>query len=171
MLTGWLFASSCSPPRLSATQFLSATKGQLPLRSGLSPNCCCVLVGALAALSPAPGLPRPWGHGRYSCRRQSVCETPVLRVSLQDVRDIAAKRNNSQIFPARDLEPKKHDLFGEAVASKLRRHLRVRKQDSVAVPPIFGDRELPADLHFEAALGFVIDYRRGWNLLRHRELK
>ena len=55
MLTGWLFASSCSPPRLSATQFLSATKGQLPLRSGLSPNCCCVLVGALAAMSPSPG--------------------------------------------------------------------------------------------------------------------
>jgi hypothetical protein len=30
VLTGWLFASSCSPPRLSATQLLSATKGQLP---------------------------------------------------------------------------------------------------------------------------------------------
>ena len=30
VFTGWLFASSCSPPRLSATQLLSATKGQLP---------------------------------------------------------------------------------------------------------------------------------------------
>ena len=54
VLTGWLFASSCSPPRLSATQFLSATKGQLPLRSGLSPDCWSVLVGALAAVSPRP---------------------------------------------------------------------------------------------------------------------
>ena len=52
VLTGWLFASSCSPPRLSATQFLSATKGQLPLRSGLSPDCWSVLVGALEALVP-----------------------------------------------------------------------------------------------------------------------
>ena len=34
VFTDWLFASSCSPPRLSATQLLSATKGQLPLRSG-----------------------------------------------------------------------------------------------------------------------------------------
>ena len=76
VLTGWLFASSCSPPRLSATQFLSATKGQLPLRSGLSPDCWSVLVGALATVSPpstvavAVSSPstgaRPWGHGRYS---------------------------------------------------------------------------------------------------------
>jgi hypothetical protein len=29
-LAGWLFASSCSPPRLSTTQFLSATEVQLP---------------------------------------------------------------------------------------------------------------------------------------------
>ena len=54
VFTGWLFASSCSPPRLSATQLLSATKGQLPLRSGLSPNCWSALVGALAAVSPPP---------------------------------------------------------------------------------------------------------------------
>jgi hypothetical protein len=30
VFTGWLFAFSCSLPRLSATQLLSATKGQLP---------------------------------------------------------------------------------------------------------------------------------------------
>jgi hypothetical protein len=51
VFTGWLFASSCSPPRLSATQLLSATKGQLPLRSGLSPNSWSALVGALATMS------------------------------------------------------------------------------------------------------------------------
>ena len=79
VLTGWLFASSCSPPRLSATQFLSATKGQLPLRSALSPNCWCLLVG-LAAASPPPrafvggppplqAQPRRWGHRRYKVGR------------------------------------------------------------------------------------------------------
>jgi hypothetical protein len=112
---------------------------------------------------------RPDNSFLFSRQSQLVCELPVFRMSLQDVRDIAAKRNNSQIFPARGLEPKKHDLFGEAVASKLRRHLRVGKQDSVAVPPIFGDRQLPAELHFEAAFGFVVDYRSGWDLLRHRK--
>jgi len=30
LIMDWQFASSCSPPRLSATQLLSATKGQLP---------------------------------------------------------------------------------------------------------------------------------------------
>jgi hypothetical protein len=61
VFTGWLFASSCSPPRLSATQLLSATKGQLPLRSGLSPNCWCALVGALGGGFPPPG--KPLGRG------------------------------------------------------------------------------------------------------------
>jgi len=50
LVTGrWSFASSCSPPRLSAAQLLSATKGQLPLRWGLSPNSWSTLVGALAS--------------------------------------------------------------------------------------------------------------------------
>ena len=53
VFTGWSFASSCSPPHLSATQLLSATKGQLPLRSGLSPNCWSALVGALAGIVDA----------------------------------------------------------------------------------------------------------------------
>ena len=59
VFTGWLFASSCSPPRLSATQLLSATKGQLPLRSGLSPNCWSALVGALAAGVPTADILEP----------------------------------------------------------------------------------------------------------------
>jgi hypothetical protein len=84
----------------------------------------------------------------------------VLRMSLQDVRDIAAKGNNLQIFAARDIEPEDHDPFGEPAAAELRWHLGVGKQHSVAIPSIFGDRELPADLHFEAAFCFVVDYRR-----------
>ena len=35
---GWLFASSCSPPRLSATQLLSATEGQLPSSRDFHPT-------------------------------------------------------------------------------------------------------------------------------------
>jgi hypothetical protein len=70
VLTGWSFASSCSPSRLSATLLLSATKGQLPLRSGLSPNCWSALVGTIAAMFPiidredtvATGQTRPAGY-------------------------------------------------------------------------------------------------------------
>ena len=53
VFTGWSFASGCSPPHLSATQLPSATKGQLPLRSGLSPDCWSALVGALAGIVDA----------------------------------------------------------------------------------------------------------------------
>jgi hypothetical protein len=37
----------------TSAQLLSATKGQLPLRSGLSPNCWSALVGALAGIVDA----------------------------------------------------------------------------------------------------------------------
>src|SRR5215470_13765927 len=42
----WLFASGCSPPRLSATQLPSATDSQCSVRRGLSPRCWCALSGA-----------------------------------------------------------------------------------------------------------------------------
>ena len=42
----WSFASGCSPPRLSATQFPSATDSQCSVRWGLPPHCWCALSGA-----------------------------------------------------------------------------------------------------------------------------
>ena len=45
----WLFASGCSPPRLSATQLPSATDSQCSVRRGLSPRCWCALSGALGS--------------------------------------------------------------------------------------------------------------------------
>jgi hypothetical protein len=47
LIMDWLFASGCSPPRLSATQLPSATDSQCSVRRGLSPRCWCALSGAL----------------------------------------------------------------------------------------------------------------------------
>jgi hypothetical protein len=91
-------------------------------------------------------------------------------MSLQDARDVAAKRNNSEVFPAGEVECEKHDPFGKAVPSKLRRHLRVGKHHSIAIPAIFRHRQLSADFHFEAAFGSIVNYRRGWDFLRHQKL-
>ena len=94
VLTGWLFASSCSPPRLSATQFLSATKGQLPLRSALSPNCWCLLVGALAAASPPPWATLP-GDGDIAATAKDRTRVGGL-ARRNDVKRAAANSNLSR---------------------------------------------------------------------------
>src|ERR1700719_4753741 len=47
LIMDWSFASGCSPPRLSATQFPSATDSQCSVRWGLPPHCWCALSGAL----------------------------------------------------------------------------------------------------------------------------
>src|ERR1700745_2165325 len=47
LIMDWLFASGCSPPRLSTTQLPSATDSQCSVRRGLSPRCWCALSGAL----------------------------------------------------------------------------------------------------------------------------
>jgi hypothetical protein len=47
----WSFASGCSPPRLSATQFPSATDSQCTVRWGLPPHYWCALSGALGKAS------------------------------------------------------------------------------------------------------------------------
>ena len=52
LIMDWLFASGCSPPRLSTTQLPSATDSQCSVRRGLSPRCWCALSGALARASP-----------------------------------------------------------------------------------------------------------------------
>ena len=49
LIMDWSFASGCSPPRLSATQFPSATDSQCSVRWGLPPHCWCALSGALGA--------------------------------------------------------------------------------------------------------------------------
>jgi len=46
LIMDWSFASGCSPPRLSATQFPSATDSQCSVRWGLPPHCWCALSGA-----------------------------------------------------------------------------------------------------------------------------
>jgi len=56
LIMDWLFASGCSPPRLSATQLPSATDSQCSVRRGLSPRCWCALSGARGELLAAPGL-------------------------------------------------------------------------------------------------------------------
>jgi hypothetical protein len=57
------FASGCYPPRLSATQFPSATDSQCSVRWGLPPHCSCALSGALARRFNA-GEPRLVLKGR-----------------------------------------------------------------------------------------------------------
>ena len=52
LIMDWSFASGCSPPRLSATQFPSATDSQCSVRWGLPPHCWCALSGALGEASP-----------------------------------------------------------------------------------------------------------------------
>jgi hypothetical protein len=51
LIMDWSFASGCSPPRLSATQFPSATDSQCSVRWGLPPHGWCALSGALGRAS------------------------------------------------------------------------------------------------------------------------
>src|SRR6516164_3690143 len=64
LIMDWLFASGCSPPRLSATQLPSATDSQCSVRRGLPPRCWCALSGALGARSRAVGVAWSPGLGR-----------------------------------------------------------------------------------------------------------
>ena len=66
-------------------------------------------------------------------------QTPVFRMSLQNMRDVTANRNNSQVLLTRN-RGRKARPFRRAVSSKLRRYLRMGKYHSVAFPVIFGDR-------------------------------
>jgi hypothetical protein len=87
LIMDWSFASGCSPPRLSATQFPSATDSQCSVRWGLPPHCWCALSGALSKASrftrAKPSVPHCVYTGRAksrtvrSPRRQS--ETLCLR--------------------------------------------------------------------------------------------
>ena len=59
LIMDWLFASGCSPPRLSATQLPSATDSQCSVRRGLPPRCWCALSGALGSRSGVTGVVWP----------------------------------------------------------------------------------------------------------------
>ena len=59
--------------RIEATQLLSATKGQLPLRSGLPPDCWSALVGALEA----QGVLRASAVGLLENRRAWIWSLPA----------------------------------------------------------------------------------------------
>ena len=58
LIMDWSFASGCSPPRLSATQFPSATDSQCSVRWGLPPHCWCALSGALGEPSRFAPVPK-----------------------------------------------------------------------------------------------------------------
>jgi hypothetical protein len=68
LIMDWSFASGCSPPRLSATQFPSATDSQCSVRWGLPPHCWCALSGALSKAS----LPYPlWPPSPFKVQRST----------------------------------------------------------------------------------------------------
>ena len=62
LIMDWLFASGCSPPRLSTTQLPSATDSQCSVRRGLSPRCWCALSGALGLAEAKFVFWRDWGN-------------------------------------------------------------------------------------------------------------
>src|SRR5271165_2595434 len=69
LIMDWSFASGCSPPRLSATQFPSATDSQCSVRWGLPPHCWCALSGAVAYASRVYSVrPRRHRHSKQNTR-------------------------------------------------------------------------------------------------------
>ena len=71
LIMDWLFASGCSPPRLSATQLPSATDSQCSVRRGLPPRCWCALSGARGRRSLGAVL----GDRSFVCRGQGMIAT------------------------------------------------------------------------------------------------
>src|SRR6516164_8869795 len=95
LIMDWLFASGCSPPRLSATQLPSATDSQCSVRRGLSPRCWCALSGALGphlrggVLGGLLGdLPLPQSCLALPARRTWIPTTPLVIFLLMKVTTI-----------------------------------------------------------------------------------
>ena len=82
LIMDWSFASGCSPPRLSATQFPSATDSQCSVRWGLPPHCWCALSGALSEASRTCFKPETVRLPR--CRAQGQC--PAMCISFSERR-------------------------------------------------------------------------------------
>jgi hypothetical protein len=102
----WSFASSCSPPRLSATQFPSATDSQCSVRWGLPPHCWCALSGALSQPSRFASR-RASSLLRDSQRRQSE-DAPLTARTLRLMRGeanrggrLTTKRTGSVLIEGR----------------------------------------------------------------------
>lgn len=75
---------------------------------------------------------------------------------LQDMRDIAANGNDSQVLSPRHIEASKHEPLGDTMPAKLRRNFRMRKNHAIACPVIFGHRQLPAHLDLKPAFRFIV---------------
>src|ERR1700751_620051 len=71
LIMDWLFASGCSPPRLSATQLPSATDSQCSVRRGLLPRCWCALSGAHRGRDVGSFAPPSEPGRQISCTRLS----------------------------------------------------------------------------------------------------
>jgi hypothetical protein len=103
LIMDWSFASGCSPPRLSATQFPSATDSQCSVRWGLPPHCWCALSGALSKASRLTLFPEQTvlvcpvvsKVSRLSLRPKSFSECPNCRALW------AVGRGNPPIKPSR----------------------------------------------------------------------
>src|SRR5271165_99261 len=85
LIMDWSFASGCSPPRLSATQFPSATDSQCSVRWGLPPHCWCALSGALARQLRARRAERPTLDVKDEYDAQDLLHA-LLRIFFKDVR-------------------------------------------------------------------------------------
>jgi len=91
LIMDWLFASGCSPPRLSATQLPSATDSQCSVRRGLSPRCWCALSGARGALLAAPGGVRDASGRRKRLPPQRNPKSQPLQLHREDCRESGNK--------------------------------------------------------------------------------
>ena len=80
LIMDWSFASGCSPPRLSATQFPSATDSQCSVRWGLPPHCWCALSGALSEASRFASLKRSPFAVTYFSAAEGIVGDSVLHV-------------------------------------------------------------------------------------------
>src|SRR5437667_10949588 len=85
LIMDWSFASGCSPPRLSATQFPSATDSQCSVRWGLPPHCWCALSGALGKPTSSfhpidfQTIPRHWACLGVPFADQQFDEHPISK--------------------------------------------------------------------------------------------
>lgn len=100
LIMDWLFASGCSPPRLSATQLPSATDSQCSVRRGLSPRCWCALSGARGAL-----LATPRSCKQLPCRRHgrnTSCPQPPKTQNSKPKTQNLKLRTSPKLLPKRN---------------------------------------------------------------------
>src|SRR5277367_3813667 len=135
----WSFASGCSPPRLSATQFPSATDSQCSVRWGLPPHCWCALSGAPSrpsfgrefsdAIAGKIGQPREH-RAEVVAERQAQAAT-----SFDDRKDGGNSWSGlftSDVYPVSSAKSDRaHRVFGQVVAQF---QLRIFKEATEPTP-------------------------------------